>query len=368
MSYGTLQIEKMTTESGYSLGAGNASSFKNRLINGNMAIDQRNAGAVQTSPASNTYALDRWKCNVGGGGFNVQQNAGSVTPPVGFKNYYGVTSTSTSAASNYSIRQLIEGFNTADLMYGTADAKTTTLSFWIYSSLTGTFGGAIQNESGNRSYVYSYTINAANTWQYVTATIPGDTGGAWTGATNGTGIVLFISYSVAAGQAGAAGSWTGNDYRAPTGQVNVVGTNGATFYITGVQLEVGTVATSFDFRSITTELSLCQRYFQKTYPQSSAVGNTSGSQTGALFNSNPATNTYPNIGTWNFATVMRANPTVTTYNPTTGSTSTFIGDGVSYSPIGVTAIGERSVAIYGANVSIGLNVFLSVHATASAEL
>jgi len=237
--------------------------FKNRIINGAMVIDQRNAGAVYTSPASNTYQLDRWVCNVGGGGFNVQQNAGSVTPPVGFKNYYGVTSTGTSAASNYSVRQFIEGFNTADLMFGTADAQAITLSFWVRSSLTGTFGGAIQNSAGTRSYVYSYTISSANTWEYKTVTIPGDTGGTWIGATNGAGLVLFISYSVAAGQTGSAGSWTGNDYRAPTGQINVVGTNGATFYITGVQLEKGSTATSFDYRPYTTELMLCQRYYFK---------------------------------------------------------------------------------------------------------
>jgi plastocyanin len=242
---------------------GSALAFKNRIINGAMMIDQRNAGAVYTSPSSNSYQLDRWLCNGGGGGFNVQQNAGSVTPPAGFKNYYGVTSTSTTAASNYSIRQHIEGFNSADLMYGTSSAKTTTLSFWVYSSLTGTFGGAIQNSAGNRSYVYSYTINAANTWQYVTATIPGDTSGTWIGATNGIGLTIFISYSVAAGQTGSAGAWTGNDYRAPTGQVNLLGTNGATFYITGVQLEVGTQATAFDWRPFGTELQLCQRYYER---------------------------------------------------------------------------------------------------------
>ena len=255
---------------------GSALAFKNRIINGAMMIDQRNVGAVYTSPSSNSYQLDRWLCNGGGGGFNVQQNAGSVTPPAGFKNYYGVTSTSTTAASNYSIRQHIEGFNSADLMYGTSSAKTTTLSFWVYSSLTGTFGGAIQNSAGNRSYVYSYTINAANTWQYVTATIPGDTSGTWIGATNGIGLTIFISYSVAAGQTGSAGAWTGNDYRAPTGQVNLLGTNGATFYITGVQLEVGTQATAFDWRPFGTELQLCQRYYWKAETIGTACTATSG--------------------------------------------------------------------------------------------
>jgi hypothetical protein len=239
-------------------GANNV-TMRNRIINGAMMIDQRNAGASVT-PSSNTYQLDRWVCN-GGGGFTVQQNAGSVTPPAGFSNYYGVTSTGSQSASNFSLRQFIEGFNSADFGFGTANAQPITLSFWVRSSLTGTFGGAIQNSAGNRSYPYSYTITSANTWQQVIVTIPGDTSGTWVGATNGAGIVLFISYSVAAGQAGTANAWASADYRAPTGQTNVVGTNGATFYITGVQLEEGTTATAFEQRLYGTELNLCQRYF-----------------------------------------------------------------------------------------------------------
>jgi hypothetical protein len=153
------------------------------------------------------------------------------------------------------------------------------------------------------------------------------------------------------------------------GEVSSASASGANdwFELSDVQLEAGSVASPFERRDYGRELMMCQRYFQKTYPQTSVVGNTSGSQAGALFSSNPASNSYPNIGTWNFAVVMRATPTVTTYNPSTGSTSTFIGDGTSYSPLGVTAVGERSVAVYG-NASISPNVFLSVHATASAEL
>jgi len=284
---------------------GNNVTMRNRIINGGMVIDQRNAGAVQTSPASNSYTLDRWLINVGGGGFNVQQTPSATETgfatrvAAGFTNYLAITSTAVTSASNYNLRQFIEGFNSADLAFGTSSAKTITLSFWVYSSLTGTFGGSIQNDAGNRSYVFQYTIASANTWQQVITTIPGDTSGTWIGATNGRGLVLYIAYSTAAPQAGAAGSWTANDYRAPTGQTNVVGTNGATFYITGVQLEAGTTATPFENRLYGTELMLCQRYYETT----------NGNGAGFL---NPTGGTVAIAATTFWKVTKRANPTTTT--------------------------------------------------------
>jgi hypothetical protein len=238
--------------------------FKNRLINSAMVIDQRNAGASVT-PATGAYTLDRWAVEMSQASkFSVQQNAGSVTPPTGFKNYLGATSLSayTVGASEYFvIGQAIEGYNVADLAFGTADAATVTLSFWVRSSLTGTFGGTVLNSGASRNYVFSYTINAANTWEQKTVTITGDTSGTWL-TTNGAG--LFVRFSIGAGSSvtGTAGSWSGTTYRSVTGQTSVVGTNGATFYITGVQLEKGSTATSFDYRPYGTELALCQRYYQ----------------------------------------------------------------------------------------------------------
>jgi len=240
----------------------NYTGFKNRIINGGMVIDQRNAGASVT-PASGAYTLDRWAVEMSQASkFSVQQNAGSVTPPAGFASYLGVTSLSayTVGASEYFvIGQCIEGYNIADLAFGTANAQTITLSFWVRSSLTGTFGGTVLNNGAARNYVFSYTINAANTWEQKTVTITGDTSGTWL-TTNGAG--LFVRFSIGAGSSttAAAGSWSGTSYRSVTGQTSVVGTNGATFYITGVQLEKGSTATSFDYRPYGTELALCQRY------------------------------------------------------------------------------------------------------------
>ena len=245
--------------------------FKNRIINGGMVIDQRNAGASMAVGANffSAYCLDRWSPLATGSKYSVQQNAGSVTPPAGFSNYLGITSNSsyTLAVGDYfAIGQRIEGFNFADLDWGTANAKTITISAWVRSSLTGTFGGAIANNAQNRSYPFSYTISSANTWTQISVTIAGDTTGTWIGATNGIGLNVYFAFGVGSTYSGTSGSWAAANYVSATGATSVVGTSGATFYITGVQLEKGSTATSFDYRPYGTELALCQRYYQ-TYTQ-----------------------------------------------------------------------------------------------------
>jgi hypothetical protein len=277
-------------------------NFRNRIINGDMRIDQRNAGASVTPP-NGAFGLDRWQFNMftNSGKFSAQQNAGSVTPPAGFTNYNGITSLSAySIASGdiYAISQTIEGFNTADLGFGTANAKTVTISFWVRSSLTGTFGGSLRNNDGNRSYPFSYTISAANTWEYETITIPGDTTGTWL-TTNGIGTRLTFSLGVGSTYSGTAGAWAAGAFVSPTGATSVVGTNGATFYITGVQLEVGSVATPFERRPYGTELSLCQRYFWQI-----GTGEAQYVPTG----SGVSENTFSSIAV-NYPVKMRAVPT-----------------------------------------------------------
>jgi hypothetical protein len=242
--------------------------LKNRIINGDMRIDQRNAGASVTASvgSSVTYTLDRWAYNQNiTSKYTIQQNAGSVTPPVGFANYLGVTSTSAySVASGdfIQIEQRIEGFNFADLAWGTANAKTITLSFWVRSSLTGTFGAWLGNSDGNRIYPISYSISSANTWEQKTVTIAGDTTGTWVGSTNGTGLrlVFVIGYGTTY-QGTVTNTWNAATFYAPTGATSVVGTNGATLYITGVQLEQNTSATPFERRLYNQELANCQRYY-----------------------------------------------------------------------------------------------------------
>jgi hypothetical protein len=254
---------------GNTLGAGDSSAMKNRIINGAMVIDQRNAGASYTPTGAQPYCLDRWKVDISQASkLTVQQDAGAVTPPVGFTDYLGVTSTSAysiTSSDYFVLRQAIEGFNVSDLGWGTANAKTVTLSFWVRSSLTGTFGGALLNNGVNRSYPYSYTISSANTWEYKTITITGDTTGTWL-VNNGIGMFVQFGLGVGSTFSGTAGAWEGAYRFSATGATSVVGTNGATFYITGVQLEVGTQATSFEYENYTVTLQKCQRYCYKLMP------------------------------------------------------------------------------------------------------
>ena len=295
----------------------NASSsfgFKNRLINSAMVIDQRNAGASVTPTTDSTYTLDRYITALSQSSkFSVQQNAGSITPPAGFNNYLGVTSLSAYsvlAGDYFAIQQRIEGFNTLDLGWGAAGASTVTLSFWVRSSLTGTFGGCLANSAFNRSYPFSYTISVANTWEQKTITVAGDTSGTWL-KTNGIGIrVSFaLGYGATYGN-GTAGAWVGSDLESVTGATSVVGTNGATWYVTGVQLEKGSTATSFDYRPYGTELALCQRYFEKSYAQGTVAGAT------GLANAALATGISTNDVTVTaiYKVTKRASPTVTLYS------------------------------------------------------
>jgi hypothetical protein len=251
--------------------------FKNRIINGAMVIDQRNAGASVTATASAPYTVDRFNAlSVPTSKYTVQQ---SSTAPTGFTKSVVITSSSayTVAATDYFLfRQPVEGFNVADLGWGTASAATVTLSFWVRSSLTGNFGGYVNNNAGDRSYPFSYTINSANTWEQKSVTIAGDTTGTW--LTNSS-IGLQVGWSLGMGSTytNTANTWVSGFYGAPTGSVNLVATNGATFYITGVQLEKGSIATSFDYRPYGTELALCQRYCQ--YAGSGASGSFDNSTT-----------------------------------------------------------------------------------------
>ena len=349
-----------------SVNGGPLSGMRNRILNGDMRLDQRNAGASVT-PSSGQYLTDRWQVLLTQSSkFTAQQNAGSVTPPSQFTNYLGFTSSSAYsvvAGDRFVTRQVIEGFNVADLAWGTASAQSVTLSFWVRSSLTGTFGGALQNDASNRSYPFAYTISAANTWEQKTISIAGDTTGTWL-TTNGGGIHVVLGFGVGTTFSGTAGSWSGSNFLSATGATSVVGTSGATFYITGVQLEPGTVATPFERRSYGQELALCQRYFQKTYNQSVVPGTDTAN--GALL-----------IGDYNgairalgqtFLTPLRAGPTLniwdkagnvnryssydTTWNNNLGSVSTL-------------SAGESSFLVIPGSAA---GVATSIHYTASAEL
>jgi hypothetical protein len=234
--------------------------LKNRIINGDMVIAQR--GSSFSNPTAGFYTLDRWYIRTQNASI-VSTITQSSTAPAGFTNSFylsigtGASSGSTDRAQLY---QGIEGFNVADLGWGTASAKTITISFWVRSSLTGQFGGSLQNNDGNRSYPFIYTISSANTWEQKSVTIAGDTTGTWT--TNSTaGIQLFFDLGAGSSFLTTASSWASGDYRGATGDTSIVATTGATFYITGVQLEQNTSATPFERRLYNQELANCQRYY-----------------------------------------------------------------------------------------------------------
>jgi len=230
-----------------------------------MVIDQRNAGASLTPSTNAQYTLDRWNAYyTQASKYSVQQNAGAVTPPTGFTNYLGATSLSAYSVTStdyFLIRQAIEGFNIADLGWGTANASAITLSFWVRSSLTGTFGGSLVNADNSRSYPFAYTISSANTWEQKSITVAGDTTGTWL-TNNGSGVSLFFGLGVGSTLSNTAGAWVAGNFLSATGATSVVGTSGATFYITGVQFEKGTAASPFENRLYGTELQLCQRYYE----------------------------------------------------------------------------------------------------------
>ena len=277
-----------------------ALSNRNMVVNGAMTIDQRNNGSAVTVNTGNAfYCLDRYfgAGTNSAGVFTIQQ---SSTAPAGFNSSSLITVTTSATPSgtdNYRFNQAVEGLNVAHLNWGSANAQSVTLSFWVRSSLTGTFGGALQNSSKSRTYPFSYTISAANTWEKQSITISGDTTGTWL-TSNGIG-VLAVWCLGAADRLGPANAWSSTRYDGATGQVNLIGTNGATFYITGVQLEIGDTATLFEHpRSYSDELARCQRYFQTTNSQAQFAGRGTGTTTG--------------VGTLPITVPMRAAPAIAT--------------------------------------------------------
>ncbi len=277
--------------------------MRNRIINGAMRIDQRNSGAAVTGN-DNVYGVDRFKVQVTQSAKMDLQQDSSANTVAGFTSSLKVTSSSAYSVTNsdyFFLQQRIEGNNVADLRFGTANARPVTLSFWVRSSLTGTFGGSLQNDDQTRNYPFTYTINSANTWEYKTITVPGDTTGTWL-TNNGTGLRVNFGLGVGSNFSGTAGAWNANSNNlSATGATSVVGTNGATWYVTGVQLEEGSTPTSFEYRQYGTELALCQRYYFK-----SNMG-PDGVKLGSIYNSslNRAFIQY------DFHVTMRATPSIT---------------------------------------------------------
>tara|TARA_Y100000289_G_scaffold23358_1_gene22777 strand:+ start:19 stop:1008 length:990 start_codon:yes stop_codon:yes gene_type:complete len=300
-------------------------------MNGAMTVAQRGTSAVT---ATANFPVDRFRVDHSTDGAFTAQQSTDVPSGQGFVNsikYQTTTADSSLAADQFFYtRQIIEGLNSARLMFGSSSAKTLTLSFWVKSSLTGTFGGSVWNEAFNRSYPYSYTIDAADTWEKKTITFTGDTTGTWL-TTNGRGINVGWGLGIGSDYLGTAGAWAASGLISPTGATSVIGTLNATWYITGVQLEVGDTATDFEHRTYGDELIKCKRYFtQWTGTANQTVG------TGTVIT---GTTSFVDV---QFPIEMRTGPTIT-------QSSTYI-----YEPAASTV--SSLGTIYNDESSAGVNI------------
>jgi hypothetical protein len=354
MPYGTLNVDKIVNDDGVTFAG--LYGFKNRIINGGMVIDQRNSGASVTINNTAVYTLDRWydRC-VGGAGSAVMTVQRSTTAPTGFTNSKlttVTTSKSPAVSEQFWFYQAVEGLNMSDFGMGTASAVTFTLSFWVRASVTGTYSVAFQNSAQNRSYVATYTVNAANTFEYKTLTITGDTTSTWL-TDNGVGMYVFFDTGSGSNFNAAAGAWTAGTYYRTSGSVSLIANSGATFYITGVQLERGSVATSFDFRSYGTEFALCQRYYYVMsgfYIEGYA---------------NAATIRAVTIPV-NFPVTMRATPTRTVI--TTGSYTNVRGNSSAYAGLGLLGLSATFASASIESAAAGLVQCSNQTESMSAEL
>jgi hypothetical protein len=275
-------------------------SNRNLIINGAMTVAQRGTSGTVTT-AGNYPSVDRWSCNDGGiGGFTVSQ---STDAPTGFANSAKWACTSTGSATNDVFHeQKLEGQDLQLLEYGTASAKSFTVSFWVKSNKTGEYSLWIENNDANRYFTTpGYTINAANTWEFKTITVPGDTGGS--GFTNDNGVSLKIRWHLVlrtSFQGTPSGAWsTSASLRGQGSHVNFADSTSNEWYITGVQVEVGDVATPFEHRSYGHELGLCQRYYYKS------------SEIRYLLAARRSYDSGQAVGTLSLPTTMRDTPTVT---------------------------------------------------------
>jgi hypothetical protein len=343
--------------------------LKNRLINSDMRIDQRNAGASVSYAFTTAYSLDRWRVRTDSDGVvSVQQVSDA---PTGFVNSLKTTVTtidsSLGASQSYFLSQLIEGNNIADLDWGLSTAKTVTLSFWVKSSVTGTFGGSLENSAENRAYPFTYAISSANTWEQKSVTITGDTTGTWL-TTNGVGIRLNFGWGVGSTLSGTANAWAAADYRSATGATNLMATLSATWQVTGVQLEQNTSATPFERRLYGQELANCQRYYAKSYAQGTVPGTSTNLNIAAQ--SSGGGGSYTDLLTVTLPVIMRAAVTVSFWD-TVGNSSKItriIANSQTTNSVGSSAFeSDRAFSLYGSSGIANSNGLYS-HWVASAEL
>ena len=315
------------------------SAFKNRIINGDMRIDQRNAGAaVSWAANTNGYTLDRWKLTQNGTVASTVQRSTVVPAGQGFTNSLLTTITAAETAVSTGNKTagyyyMLEGYNVSDFGWGTASAQPITISFWVRSSVVGTYSFSVMNTSFARSYNSSYTISAANTWEKKIFTVPGDTGATAMDTTHGIALSLVFDFGFSPMyESSTANAWQGSSSYALAGCTKLSSTVGATFYLTGVQLEAGSTATEFERRPIGTELALCQRYYDKSYSMNVAPGTATANGMLNAISEDWSGAWYSGGGSIRFTTEMRISPNFSYYDSagTINRFSTFWNGGLGF--------------------------------------
>lgn len=244
-------------------------SFRNKIINGGMLVDQNSAGnETYISTAGTGFIVDRFfiytkEANVVAGSRYIGRSESPEGHLAHARIYFKNAHRAPQPTDEITFQQDIEDYNVLDLLYGTANAKPITVSFWVMSNKTGSHALSVRNYSRLRSYVTSYTISSPGVWEYKTITIPGDAGN---GATSWSAVGhLNICFTLLAGSTLTTSStgWMNGNYARLQNCVNLGLSTSDYIRITGVQVEAGTVATPFDQRPFNVEFAMCQRYFQR---------------------------------------------------------------------------------------------------------
>ena len=361
-----------------SRGTDNVTGRKNLFINGDMQIAQRGAStSFAHDGTTSDYCVDRFRLSLGGTHEQLDGTYAQVADHPTSVNGKSLKWTTGTAESSYDADeyayfvQVLEGQNAQHLQYGNSNAQTITISFYVKSSITGTYAlGLYKPDSTARIFNKTYTISSANTWEKKTVTFVGDTGGG--GIVNDNGQGLWVTWHLAAGAnakgASSSSGWVNyaglSNWADGQGTNAVMTTASATWQMTECQVEIGSTSTDFEHRSFAEELKLCERYFYMTYPHGATIGAASGESFLGRFLD--GTQSYGSIQVPNVN--MRAAPTKVIYNTATGTVSQIRTDTQNVAA-GITGTGTKGGGwIYVNAVSVGTSVSVKAHLTMDAEL
>jgi len=344
-------------------------NFRNIIINGDMSIAQR-ATSVSSLTSSGYRALDRFRCVIVTAGTWTISQSTTVPSGQGFATsmkWDNTTADGSLGASDFvSVQQFIEGQNLQYLKKGTSSAESLTVSFWVRSNKTGTYILELKDNDNTRAISQSYTISSADTWEKKELTFAGDTTGTLDNDSNAS---FLVQFALAAGSDYTSGSlqtsWgaetTANRY---VGQVNLADSTSNEWYMTGLQVEVGTAASNFEFLPHDVNLTRCQRYFEKSYQMADAPGTSgSGGSYGLQFGGATA-----NIdATIIMSTRKRATPTLTVYDlaGTSNKASYYTGSWNNGGSLGGSRGRETYVHV---DTNISSSSIVAWHFTADSEL